>query len=85
MRGPISQSDTFGPTGGTPVMVWEGSIEASGQVLKKAESQHLMHCRLLAKPSTWPPHLEQGWAKLLVSRLLAPQSCRDATGAALPV
>ena len=50
-------------------MVWEGSIQASGQVLKKAENQHLMHCRLLAKPTTWPPHLEQGWAKLLVSRL----------------
>lgn len=57
------------PAGGTPVVVWEGSIEATGQVMKKAESQHLMHCRLLAKPTTWPPHLEQGWGKVLVSRL----------------
>ncbi|KAL3142308.1 hypothetical protein ABBQ38_002650 [Trebouxia sp. C0009 RCD-2024] len=52
-------------SGGTPVVVWEGSIEATGQVMKKAESQHLMHCRLLAKPTTWPPHLEQGWGKVL--------------------
>lgn len=52
-------------------MVWEGSIEASGQVVKKTESQHLMHCRLLAKPATWPSNLEQGWGKSLVSSLIS--------------
>ena len=57
---------TFTCTGGAPVLVWEGEIQAAGPVMKETENQHLMQCRLLAKPGTWPPTLDLGWSHPLV-------------------
>ena len=58
-------------TGGAPVLVWEGEIQAAGLVMRKAENQHLMRCRLLAKAGTWPPHPDLGWSHPLVKRSAA--------------
>ena len=58
------------------MVVWEGSIEALGKVMKKAENQQLMRCRMLAKPGTWPPGLQHGWGQLMVTTLCScPVAC----------
>ena len=53
------------------MLVWEGEIQAAGLVMRKAENQHLMRCRLLAKAGTWPPHPDLGWSHPLVKRSAA--------------
>ena len=58
-------------TGGAPVLVWEGEIQASGLVMRKAENQHLMRCRLLVRAGTWPPTLDLGWSHPLVKHSAA--------------
>ena len=64
---------TFTCTGteGAPVLVWEGEIQASGLVMRKAENQHLMRCRLLVRAGTWPPTLDLGWSHPLVKHSAA--------------
>ena len=56
---------------GPPVLVWEGEIQAAGSAVKNAENQHLMRCRLLAKPGTWPPAFDLGWSHPLVKHSAA--------------